>query len=182
MHDGSCIGINYAHKVPKCFRSLHTLLGFSLVYFASAIQFLWLQQFIQFLTCTRIPCRDSHCENGTVRCCLNTITLRNDNVQDFDTRWDEMLSSMTKTPSDDVLGSLYKERIRESDQLKKCVRFVRHGNSSEDIEAQLSEVGDDGEKEHRFGYENLTPEMRELKQEQWLRMAWGNVVLKEEKE
>ena len=29
-----------------------------------------LYQFIQFLTCTRIPCRDSHCENGLVRCCL----------------------------------------------------------------------------------------------------------------
>ena len=27
-------------------------------------------KFIQFLTCTRIPCRDSHCENGFVRCCL----------------------------------------------------------------------------------------------------------------
>ena len=30
MHDGSCIGINYAHRFSKCFRSLHTLLGFSL--------------------------------------------------------------------------------------------------------------------------------------------------------
>ena len=30
MHDASCIGINYAHRFPKCFRSLHTLLGFSL--------------------------------------------------------------------------------------------------------------------------------------------------------
>ena len=25
MHDGSCIGINYAHRFPKCVRSLHTL-------------------------------------------------------------------------------------------------------------------------------------------------------------
>ena len=30
MQDGSCIGINYTHRFPKCFRSLHTLLGFSL--------------------------------------------------------------------------------------------------------------------------------------------------------
>ena len=49
---------------------------------------------------------------------LFSITLRNDNVQDFDTRWDEILLSMTKIPSDDVLESLYKLRIRESDQLK----------------------------------------------------------------
>ena len=64
MHDGSCIGINYAHRFPKCFRSLHTLLGFSIC--TSCRQFnLLLYQFIPFLTCTRIPCRDSHCENGS---------------------------------------------------------------------------------------------------------------------
>ena len=49
---------------------------------------------------------------------LFSITLRNDNVQDFDTRWDEILLSLTKIPSDDVLECLYKLRIRESDQLK----------------------------------------------------------------
>ena len=49
---------------------------------------------------------------------LFSITLRNDDVQDFDTRWDEILLSMTKIPSDDVLESLYKLRTRESDQLK----------------------------------------------------------------
>ena len=39
MHDGSCIGINYAHMLPKCFRSRHTLLGFFALYFVSSIQF-----------------------------------------------------------------------------------------------------------------------------------------------
>ena len=38
---------------------------------------------------------------------LFSTTLRNDTVQDFDTRWDEILLSMTKIPSDDVLDSLY---------------------------------------------------------------------------
>ena len=27
---------------------------------------------IHFMTCTRIPCKDSHCENGLVKCCLYT--------------------------------------------------------------------------------------------------------------
>ena len=49
---------------------------------------------------------------------LFTIILRSDDVQEFDTRWDEILLSMTKIPPDDVLESLYKLRIRESDQLK----------------------------------------------------------------
>ena len=57
MHDGSCIGINYAHRFPKCFRSLHTLLGFSLCTSCHQFNCLSLYQFIQFLTCTRIPCR-----------------------------------------------------------------------------------------------------------------------------
>ena len=42
----------------------------------------------------------------------------NDDVQEFDTRWDEILLLMSKSPKDDVLESLYKLRIRESDQPK----------------------------------------------------------------
>ena len=49
---------------------------------------------------------------------LFTITLRNDDVQKFDTRWDEILLSMSKFPTDDVLESLYTLRMRESDQHK----------------------------------------------------------------
>ena len=49
---------------------------------------------------------------------LFSVTLRDDNVQEFDTRWDEVLLSMSKIPSHEILESLYKWRIRESDQLK----------------------------------------------------------------
>ena len=49
---------------------------------------------------------------------LISVTLRDDNVQEFDTRWDEVLLSMSKIPSDDVLESLCQLRIREPDQLK----------------------------------------------------------------
>ena len=48
---------------------------------------------------------------------LFATTLRNDDVPEFDTRWDEVSLSMSKIPSDDILESLYKLRIRESDQL-----------------------------------------------------------------
>ena len=48
---------------------------------------------------------------------LFSVTLRADNVQEFDTRWDEILLSTTKSPPHDILESLYKLRIRESDQL-----------------------------------------------------------------
>ena len=48
---------------------------------------------------------------------LFSITLHNDDVQEFETRWDEIFM-MTKIPPDDILESLYKLGIRESDQFK----------------------------------------------------------------
>ena len=54
---------------------------------------------------------------------LFSVTLHDDNIQEFDTRWDEVLQLVSKIPSDDVLESLYKLRIRESDQLKTVLDF-----------------------------------------------------------
>ena len=54
---------------------------------------------------------------------LFSFTLRNDDVQEFDTRWDENPWSMTKIPPDDILESLSKLRIRESDQLKTVLEL-----------------------------------------------------------
>ena len=51
------------------------------------------------------------------------VTLRDDNIQEFDTRWDEVLLSMSKIPSDDILECLYKSRIRESAQLKTVLEL-----------------------------------------------------------
>ena len=62
---------------------------------------------------------------------LFTISLRNDDIQEFDSKWDGILLSMTKIPPDDILEGLYKLRIRESDKLKtvlwNCMtwRFIR---------------------------------------------------------
>ena len=46
---------------------------------------------------------------------LFTIALRNDDIQEFDSKWDGILLSMTKIPPDDILEGLYKLRIRESE-------------------------------------------------------------------
>ena len=43
---------------------------------------------------------------------LFTISLRNDDIQEFDSKWDEILLSMTQIPSDDILERLYKLRLR----------------------------------------------------------------------
>ena len=53
-----------AHMFSKCCRSLHILLGFAL-YFMSSILILVAVTIYSILTCTRIPCRDSHCGNAS---------------------------------------------------------------------------------------------------------------------
>ena len=58
---------------------------------------------------------------------LFSVNLRNDDVQEFDTRWEKKLLSMSKIPPDDILESLYKLRIRESDQLKTVLELYDLG-------------------------------------------------------
>ena len=54
---------------------------------------------------------------------LFTIVLRNDDVQEFDSKWDGILLSMTKIPHGDILEGLYKLRIRESEKLKTVLEL-----------------------------------------------------------
>ena len=54
---------------------------------------------------------------------LFTISLRNDDIQEFDSKWDGILLSMTKIPPDDILEGLYKSRIRESEKLKTVLEL-----------------------------------------------------------
>ena len=54
---------------------------------------------------------------------LVTIALRNDDIQEFDSKWDGILLSMTIIPSDDILEGLYKVRIRESEKLKTVLEL-----------------------------------------------------------
>ena len=48
---------------------------------------------------------------------LFTVVLGNDDIQESDSKWDEISLSMTQIPSDDILESLYKSRERESQKL-----------------------------------------------------------------
>ena len=63
------------------------------------------------------------------------ISLRNDDIQEFDSKWDGILMSMTKIPHDDIEG-LYKPRIRESDKLKTVLDLY-------DLEIHQKKLGPD---------------------------------------
>ena len=67
---------------------------------------------------------------------LFTIVLRNDDIQEFDSKWDEILVSMTQIPHDDILEGLYKLRIRESEKLKTVLELY-------DLETHQKKLGPD---------------------------------------
>ena len=67
---------------------------------------------------------------------LFTIVLRNDDNQEFISKWDGILLSMTKIPPDDILEGLYKLRIRESDKLKTVLELY-------DLETHQKKLGPD---------------------------------------
>ena len=65
-----------------------------------------------------------------------SIVLRNDCIQEFDSKWDGILLSMTKIPSNDILEGLYKLRIRESEKLKTVLELY-------DLETHQKKLGPD---------------------------------------
>ena len=76
--------------------------------------------------------------NDSVENCadLFTVTLRNDDIQEFDSKWDGILLSVTKIPPDDILEGLYKLRIRESEKLKTVLELY-------DLEILQKKIGPD---------------------------------------
>ena len=112
---------------------------------------------------------------------LFTIVLRNDDIQEFDSKWDGILLSMTKIPHDDILEGLYKLRIRESDKLKtvlelydlefhqKKLRPVSHG-----LKTLVKEVSS-----KKFEIKNLGSEMEIMRRTPWSRIREQNSVYKE---
>ena len=54
---------------------------------------------------------------------LFSFVLRNDDTQEFDSKWDGNLLSMTQIPSDDIMERLYKLRTRESEKLKTVLEL-----------------------------------------------------------
>ena len=126
----------------------------------------------------RVTGTDDSVENYTD---LFTIALRNDDIQEFDSKWDGILLSMTKIPHDDILEGLYKLRIRESEKLRTVLELY-------DLETHQKKLGPDYhrlkamEKEvssRRFEIRTLEPEAGILRRTPWSRIRGQNSVYKE---
>ena len=87
--------------------------------------------------------------NDSVENYADTIGLRNDDIQEFDSKWDGISLSMTKIPPDDILEGLYKLRIRGSEKLKTVLELY-------DLEIHQKKIGpdieNDGENKYRARY------------------------------
>ena len=112
---------------------------------------------------------------------LLTISLPNDDIQEFDSKWDGILLSMTKIPPDDIMEGLYKLRIRESDKLKTVLELY-------DLEIHQKKLGPDNHRlktmvkrsiEQEIRIKNFGPEVEILRRTPWLRIREQNSVHKE---
>ena len=98
---------------------------------------------------------------------LLTIGLGNDDIQEFDSKWDGILLSMTKIPPDDILEGLYKLRIRESEKLKTELELYN-------MEIQQKKAGS-----RIYELRLLKPETEIMKETPWSRIRGQNIVNKE---
>ena len=112
---------------------------------------------------------------------LFTLSLRNDDIQKFDSKWDGILLIMTKIPSDNILEGLYKLRTRESEKLKTVLELY-------DLEIHQKKKGPDKHRLKKWSKEVsskiyeiriLAPEVEINKETQWSRIRGQNSVDKE---
>ena len=69
--------------------------------------------------------------------------------EEFDSKWDGILLSMTKIPSDDILERLVQIRNTRVWEIRYRVGIVQYGGSPEEVSTWLSQIEDDGKKKYR---------------------------------
>ena len=82
---------------------------------------------------------------------LFAVVLRNDDIQEFDSKWGGILLSMTKIPPDDILEGFYKFENTRVWKTQDRIGIVWPGDSSEESGTWLSQIENDGEKKYRAG-------------------------------
>ena len=79
---------------------------------------------------------------------LISVTLRDDNIQEFDTGWDGSFIIYVK----DSIRWWHRKSVQNENTwvcaTQNRIRIVRHGDSSENIDSQVSKFWDNGEEEY----------------------------------
>ena len=73
-----------------------------------------------------------------------SICLQDDDVQDFDTRWDPILLGTSEMPPENVLEGLYRNRLQGSEQLQTAFAMYKQELSRGSRGAELSKIKEKG--------------------------------------
>ena len=110
---------------------------------------------------------------------LFTFGLRNDDIQEFDSKWDGILLSVTKIPPDDILEGLFKLRVRESEKLKTVLELY-------DLEIHQKKLGPDYHRlktmvkrsiEQEIRNKNFGPETEIMRRTPWSKIREQKRIL-----
>ena len=112
---------------------------------------------------------------------LFAVVLRNDDIQEFDSKCDKILLPMTQIPSDDILENLYKLRIRDSEKLKTVSELYNMEIHQKNVVLDDQRLKTNGEKKYRGESTNriFKPETEIMKETPRSRIRGQNSVNKE---
>ena len=76
---------------------------------------------------------------------LLTMSLQNDDVQDFDVRWDHALLTVCEMPSDMILEGLYNSELQNSVQLQTVLALydketARHNGQPNAVKLHIDQI------------------------------------------
>ena len=108
---------------------------------------------------------------------LVSVSFQGDDIQDFDTRWDQALMSTCEVPKDNVLESLYKMRTTRVCSASDCISNVRPRNWAKIDRNQVVRSWKPKWEETHWSNDQKRatskPGTKELKQEWWPRIIKG---------
>ena len=110
------------------------------------------------------------------------LFFENDDIQEFDSKWDGILLSMTKIPFDDILEGLYKLRIPETEKLKTVLELYN-------LEIHRKKAGPDCNRLNTMAKRSIEQDLRNtnfrdqkteiMKETPWSRIRGQNSVDRE---
>ena len=114
---------------------------------------------------------------------LFTISLRNDDIQEFDSKWDGIFIISDENPIWRHLGRIVQIKNTRVWETRDRIRIVWPGDSSEEVGTWSSQIENYGEKKYRVRYSKkeliLGPEMENLRRTPWSIIREQNSVYKE---
>ena len=112
------------------------------------------------------------------------ICLRNDDVQDFDTKWDQSLLGTSESLHESVLEGLYRTKLQGSDQLQTVLALHNQEWNRDKVAPnyqQLRTMVRQKKKIRRLGHAIWEPEVKDLRWEHWSRVKNGETTAQKEK-